>query len=110
MKNFRSSKNLRVIEGPSKEESSLRLKVRALEEQVEMLQKSNLNIFIPLSEQESKQSVNFWAIINKLKTQILNLQQELQGQKNTVKKLESERNMMKITHQHELSKLQEVIE
>jgi hypothetical protein len=59
MKNFRSSKNLRVIEGPSKEESSLRLKVRTLEEQVEMLQKSNLNIFIPLSEQESKQSVNF---------------------------------------------------
>jgi len=40
-----------------------------------MLQKSNLNIFIPLSEHEAKPTTNFEAIINKLKTQILNLQQ-----------------------------------
>ena len=59
MKNFRSSKNLRVIDPSSKEESALRLKVRSLEEQIEMLQKSNLNIFIPLSEHEAKNTPNF---------------------------------------------------
>lgn len=32
-----------------KEESNLRMKVKNLEEQVELLQKSNLNIFIPIS-------------------------------------------------------------
>ena len=49
MKNFRSSKNLKVLEPPMKEESNLRMKVKNLEEQVELLQKSNLNIFIPIS-------------------------------------------------------------
>ena len=49
MKNFRSSKNLRTLDPPNKEESALRMKVKVLEEQVELLQKSNLNIFIPLS-------------------------------------------------------------
>ncbi len=52
-----------------------------------MLQKSNLNIFIPLSEQESKPTTNYEAIINKLKTQILNLQQELQRSKMAIKKV-----------------------
>lgn len=42
--------------------------------------------------------------------QMLNLQQEMQIQKNTVKKLENEKNMIKITHQHELTKLKEEIE
>lgn len=65
-----------------------------------MLQKSNLNIFIPVSEQEPKQALNLEAIINKLKIQVLGLQQEVQGLKNTVKKLESEKNIMKITHQN----------
>lgn len=35
------------------------MKVRTLEEQVEMLQKSNLNIFIPLSEHEVKNTPNY---------------------------------------------------
>ena len=52
-----------------------------------MLQKSNLNIFIPLSEHESKPEPNYEMIINKLKTQILNLQQEVQRQKSSIKKL-----------------------
>jgi chromosome segregation ATPase len=58
MKNFRSSKNLRAVDPSSKEESALRLKVKCLEEQIELLQKSNLNIFIPLSEHEAKSSPN----------------------------------------------------
>ena len=87
MKNFRSSKNLRVVESSGKDESNLRMKVKVLEEQVELLQKSNLNIFIPLSEHENKNTPNYEAIINKLKTQILNLQQESQSQKTRIKKL-----------------------
>ena len=59
MKNFRSSKNLKVLDPSSKEESGLRMKVKALEEQVELLQKSNLNIFIPISEHEAKNSPNY---------------------------------------------------
>jgi hypothetical protein len=35
------------------------MKVRMLEEQVELLQKSNLNIFIPLSEHEAKNTPNY---------------------------------------------------
>ena len=54
---------------------------------MELLQKSNLNIFIPLSEHENKNTPNYEAIINKLKTQILNLQQESQRQKTSIKKL-----------------------
>jgi hypothetical protein len=34
MKNFRSSKNLRAVDTNSKEESQLRMRVKALEEQV----------------------------------------------------------------------------
>jgi hypothetical protein len=49
MKNIKSNKNLKVIEPPAKEDSLLRMKIKALEEQIEMLQKSNLNIFIPIS-------------------------------------------------------------
>jgi len=51
-----------------------------------MLQKSNLNILIPLSEHEFKPSNNNDALISKLKTQILTLQQEVQRLKTALKK------------------------
>ena len=51
-----------------------------------MLQKSSLNILIPLSEHELKPSNNNDALISKLKTQILTLQQEVQRLKTALKK------------------------
>ena len=102
MKNFRSSKNLRAIDPSAKEESALRIKVRTLEEQIELLQKSNPNIFIPLSEHESKNTPNYVAIINKLKTQVLSLQQEVQRQKGFIKKIENEKEIIRITHSNEI--------
>ena len=70
-----------------------------------MLQKSNLNIFIPLSEQ--KDCPNFEAIIAKLKTQILTLQQQIQVLKNNLKQAEKEKEMQKIQHQKEVDALKE---
>jgi len=100
MKKFRSSKNLKVIDTNCKEEVQLRMKVKILEEQIEMLQKSNLNIFIPLSEHETKPANNYEAVINRLKTQILSLQQDIQGYKVNIKKLESEKEMQRINLQN----------
>lgn len=84
---LRSSKNLRTIDINPKEEMQLRVKVRMLEEQIEMLQKSNLNIFVPLSEHDVKPVNNYEGLINKLKTQILSLQQDVQGCKMVIKKM-----------------------
>lgn len=83
------------------------MKIRALEEQVETLQKSNLNIFIPLSDHEGRNTPNYDAIISKLKTQILSLQQEVQRQKTALKKAETEREVMRIALQNEIAKMGE---
>jgi hypothetical protein len=65
-----------------------------------MLQKSNLNIFIPLSEHEAKPANNYEAVINKLKTQVLSLQHDMQGLRLLVKKMEGEREMQRINFQN----------
>lgn len=67
------------------------MKIKILEEQVAMLQKSNLNIFIPLSEHPVHETVDYQAIINKLRQQILSLEQENQGLKAQTKRLEKEK-------------------
>jgi hypothetical protein len=73
MKKFRSSKVLKPVEPQVKEEAHLRMKVRALEEQVQMLQKNNLNIFIPISEHPVAETTDFQAIINRLRQQVSSL-------------------------------------
>lgn len=52
-----------------------------------MLQKSNLNIFVPISEHITIDQVDYQSIINKLRQQILTLEQDNQASKNQIKKI-----------------------
>ena len=88
MRKFRSSKNLRPVDPQIKEEAHMKMKIKMLEEQIAMLQKSNLNIFIPLSEHAVHETVDYQTIINKLRQQVLSLEHENQSQKSQMKRLE----------------------
>jgi len=48
------------------------MKIKVLEEQINMLQKSNLNIFVPITEHAT---IDYQSIINKLKQSLLGLEQ-----------------------------------
>lgn len=51
------------------------MKIKVLEEQINMLQKSNLNIFVPITEHAVPETIDYQSIINKLKQSLLGLEQ-----------------------------------
>ena len=67
------------------------MKVKLLEEQIQMLQKSNLNIFVPITEHAVSDPVDYQSIINRLRQQIAALEHENQNHKYQIKKLEREK-------------------
>lgn len=71
------------------------MKVKILEDQVSMLQKSNLNIFIPVSEHVVNETIDYQSIIKKLRQQISELEYQNQGHKIQIKKLEREKEEIK---------------
>lgn len=67
------------------------MKVKILEDQIQMLQKSNLNIFVPITEHVTHDNIDYQSIINKLRQQVAALEHENQGHKYQIKKLEREK-------------------
>ncbi len=103
-----SLKKLRVSD-VSKEDPSLKQKIRYLEEQLHLLQKNNLNILAPFSEQPTK-TISNQALIKKLKTEILSLEQNVHSLKTKLKKIEQQKEMLIIGHKNEISKLKEEVD
>ena len=56
-----------------------------------MLQKNNLNIFIPITEHAVHETTDYQAIINKLRQQIAALEHENQNNKHQIRRLEREK-------------------
>jgi hypothetical protein len=67
-----------------------------LEDQVAALQKTNLNVYVPLSENHGCEGGDYRGLIAKLRLQIVGLEQDNAVQRMLVKKVEKEKEEIRV--------------